>query len=305
MIDRNLLAPIAAFVEVAREGGFTRAAGKLGISPSALSQTIRALEERLGTRLLNRSTRSVSVTEGGRRLLAQVEPGLATIAQAVESLGDPDDPPRGEVRINVPRIVLPQFIEPHLGEFARRYPMIRLEIVVDDGLGDIVRAGCDAGIRLLEVVPDSMIAVPITPPVSMAVVSSPSYFAANPPPVDPTDLERHDCVGYRQTASGAVYKWEFNDPSDGHEIAIEPRGRFVTNSDDLMTSAALQGAGLVMHMDFAVSEHMASGRLVRVLESWCPPFDGFQLYIPTRDQMPPKLRALVDFLAEKRRAFSR
>jgi DNA-binding transcriptional LysR family regulator len=301
MKDRSLLAPIAAFVEVAREGGFTRAAGKLNISPSALSQTIRTLEKRLGVRLLNRSTRSVSVTDDGRRLLTQVEQGLATIAHAVDSLGGAGDQPRGEIRINVPRIVVPYFIEPHLGEFGRRYPLIHLEVFIDDGLGDIVRDGCDAGIRLLEAVSDSMIAVPITPPVSMAVVASPAYFAANPPPVDPNDLARHDCVGYRHTASGAVYRWEFTDPEDGHELSVEPKGRFVTNSDDIMTSAALQGVGLVMHMDFAVQEHVASGRLIRVMEEWCPPFEGFQIYIPTREQMPAKLRALVDFLVQKRR----
>lgn len=305
MIDRNLLAPIAAFVAVAREGSFTRAAGKLGITPSALSQTIRTLEDRLGVRLLNRSTRSVSLTESGQRLLAQVEPGLATIGGAIDSIADPDDQPRGDLRINVPRIVVQHFVEPHLGEFARRYPGVRLEVLVDDGLGDIVREGYDAGIRLLEVVPDSMIAVPVTPPVAMAVVASPAYFAANPPPTDPANLTRHNCVAYRQTGSAAIYRWEFTDPATGNDVPVDPEGCFVTNSDDLMLSTALQGAGLVMHMDFAVREHVASGRLVRVLEKWCPPFDGFQIYIPSREQMPAKLRVFVDFLVEKRRLAER
>ena len=302
MIDRNLLPSIVAFVAVAREGGFTRAAGKLGITPSALSQTIRALEERLGVRLLNRSTRSVSVTESGRRLLTEVEPGLATIAVAVESIADPDDQPRGDLRINVPRIVVQHFIAPHLAEFAHRYTGVRLEVLVDDGMGDIVREDFDAGIRLLEAVPDSMIAIPVTSPVALAVVASPAYFAANPAPVEPADLTKHNCIGYRQTGSAGIYRWEFTNPDTGESVAVEPSGGFVTNSDDVMLEAALQGIGVVMHMDFAVREHIASGRLMRVMDRWCPSFDGFQLYIPTREQMPAKLRVLADFLTEKRRA---
>ncbi|HMR30901.1 MAG TPA: LysR family transcriptional regulator [Geminicoccaceae bacterium] len=299
-LDRNLLPAVAAFAEVAREGSFTRAAGRLGVSPSALSQTVRGLEGRLGVRLLNRSTRSVSRTEDGRRLLAQADPGLAMIAHALGTLGDAREKPSGELRVNVSRIAARHFVEPHLGEFARRHPLVRLELVIDDGLGDIVREGCDAGIRLRESLAESMIAVPITPPVAMAVVGSPAYFAAHPPPRTLDDLARHNCLAYRHSGSAALYRWDFTDTTTGQDHAIEPHGSFVTNSDDVMLTAALQGVGLVMHMDFVVRQHIASGALVRVLQSWCPPFAGFHLYLPTRDQMPAKLRALVDFLVEKR-----
>jgi DNA-binding transcriptional LysR family regulator len=303
-VDRNLLPSIAAFAEVAREGGFTRAAGRLGISASALSQTVKALEKRLGVRLLNRSTRSISLTEDGRKLLAQIDPGLAMITHAVAALGAGREKPSGEIRLNAPRVLAHHFIEPHLGEFARRYPLVRVELFIDDGLGDIVREGCDAGFRLRESVIDSMIATPVTPPVSMAVVASPAYFAAHPPPRRPDELERHNCVGFRQTGSGAIYRWEFTDPESGQDLSVQPNGAFATNSDDVMLSAALQGVGLVMHFDFAVREHVTSGALVRVLEEWCPSFEGFNMYVPSRDQMPAKLRAFVDFLVEKRKRHS-
>ncbi|MFT4182797.1 MAG: LysR family transcriptional regulator [Rhizobium sp.] len=300
-MDRNLLPAIAAFAEVAREGSYTRAAGRIGISPSGLSQAIRTLEQQLGVRLLNRSTRSVSLTDDGRKLLSQVEPGLAMISHAVVAVGEARDKPSGEIRLNAPRVVAHHFIEPHLGEFARRYPEVRVELFIDDGLGDIVREGCDAGIRLRESVTDTMVAVPITPPVCLAVVASPAYFAANPAPKLFEDLASHNCVGFRQSSSGAVFRWELTDPRSGEERLFQPVGTFATNSDDVMLSAALQGLGLVMHLDFAVRQHLASGALVRVMEDWCLPFEGFNLYVPSRDQMPAKLRVFVDFLVEKRR----
>lgn len=301
-MDRTLLPAIAAFAEVAREGSFTRAAARMGVSPSALSQTVRALEERLSSRLLNRSTRSVSLTDEGRKLLAQVDPGLAMIEQAVGSLQEGRDRPEGDIRVNSSRLAASHFLEPHLGEFRRRYPLIRLEIVVDDGFGDIIREGCDAGIRLRESVVDSMIAVPISPPISMAVVASPAYLAATSAPTTPFDLKRHNCLRMRHGNSPALSPWEFADPGDGREFTIDPGGSFVTNGDDIILSAALQGVGLVMHMDFAVRRYVETGKLVRVLEEWCQPFDGFDLYLPARDQMSVKLRALIDFLTEKRRA---
>lgn len=299
-MDRTLLPALAAFAEVAREGGFTAAARRLNVSPSALSQTLRALEERLEVRLLNRSTRSVSVTEEGRRLLARIEPALADIALAVVGLDDDRDQPTGDIRISTSRLAARQFIEPHLGEFHRRYPKIRLELAIDDGLGDIIREGCDAGVRLREAVADSMIAIPISPPMRLVVVGSPAYLAANPAPETPHDLVRHDCVAFRPGVQGPILKWEFTDPDTGRDFAVEPHGAFVTNGDETMVGAGLQGVGLVMHMDCVVREHVASGALIRVLDAWCPPFDGFDLYLPSREQMAPKLRALVDFLVEKR-----
>ncbi|MBP6876469.1 MAG: LysR family transcriptional regulator [Phenylobacterium sp.] len=300
-MDRTLLPALAAFAEVAREGGFTAAARRLNVSPSALSQTVRILEERLQVRLLNRSTRSVSVTEEGRRLLTRIEPALDVIDRAVARLDDDRDQPTGEIRISTSRLAAAQFIEPHLGEFYRRYPRIRLELVIDDGLGDIIREGCDAGVRLREAVADSMIAVPISPPMRLVVVGSPAYLALRPAPQTPHDLAVHDCVAFRPGVQGAILNWEFTDPATGEDFSVEPHGPFITNADETMVSAGLQGLGLVMQMDCMVREHVAAGALIRVLEPWCPAFDGFDLYLPSRDQMAPKLRALVDFLVEKRR----
>jgi len=301
-MDRNLLPAIAAFAAVAREGNFTRAAAKLGISPSGLSQTIKALEDKLGIRLLNRSTRFVSATEEGRVLLGQIDPSLAAIEHAIGALQDTRNRPTGEVRINSSRIAASHLLLPHLAEFHRRYPEIRLEIVIEDEFGDIIREGCDAGVRLREDVGDSMIAVPLCPPISLAVVGSPAYFAANPAPVTPSDLDAHNCLGLRLGMSSTIAGWELTDPDSGHSAILHPQGSFVVNNDDMVLDAALQGVGLVMHMDFAVRRHIESGALMRVLEDWCPPFDGFNLYLPTREQMAPKLRAVVDFLTEKRRS---
>ena len=300
-MDRNLLPAIAAFVEVAREGSYTRAASRIGISPSGLSQAIRTLEGQLGVRLLNRSTRSVSLTDDGRKLLTQVEPGLAMISHAVVAVGNAREKPSGEIRLNVPRVVSQHFIEPHLGEFSRRYPEVRVELFIDDGLGDIVRESCDAGIRLRESVTETMIAVPITPPVSLAIVGSPAYFVSYPPPKQFKDLASHNCLGFRQSSSGAIFRWELTDPKTGEQQTFQPVGTLATNNDDVMLSAVLQGIGLIMHLDFAVRQHLASGTLVKVMGDWCPPFDGFNIYVPSRDHMPAKLRVFVDFLVEKRR----
>ena len=300
-MDRNLLPAIAAFVEVVREGSFTRASARLGISPSALSQSLRALEDKLATRLLNRSTRSLSLTEEGRTLLREVEPALGTIMAAVTNVGAHRDQPTGEIRIDSSHFAAHQFIEPHLAEFYQRYPKIRLEMVLSDNFSDIIGEGCDAGIRLRDAVRDTMIAVPISPPLSMAVVAAPSYFRANPPPETPFDLERHNCIRFR-AGFGAVTPWEFTDPVNGEDFVTDPAGSFLSNSDSMMLNAALQGVGMIMHIDSAVAGHIASGALVRVLEPWCPPFDGFNLYLPTTSQLAPKLRALVDFFSEKRHA---
>ena len=299
-MDRNLLPAIAAFAEVARAGSFTRAAAHMGISPAALSQIVRMLEKRLDVRLLNRSTRSVSVTEDGRRLLADVNPGLAMITDAVGNLGASAKRPAGGLRINTSGFAARYFLEPHLGEFRRRYPLVNLEIIIDDGLGNIIGEGCDAGIRLRESVNDSMIAIPISPPMAMAVVGSPAFFAGRPPPQAPSELEQFNCVGFRPSRGGGLYHWDFVDPATGRPFEIAPQGSLITNSDEMMISAALQGVGLVMHMEIALREPIARGALLRVLEAWCPPFDGFDLYLPSREQMPAKLRALVDFLVEKR-----
>lgn len=300
-MDRNLLPALAAFAQVASDGSFTRAAERMKLSPSALSQSVRMLESRLAVRLLNRSTRSVSLTGAGRKLLAQIGPAFSMIEAATSAALDADNRPEGLVRINTSRAAANYLLEPHLGEFHRLYPDVQLDIFIDDAFDDIVREGFDAGIRLRSGVIDSMVAIPISPPISMAVVAAPSYFAANLPPNTPDDLTRHNCLGFRHGKHTQVSAWEFDSPTTGAEILFEPKGNFATNGDDIMLSAALQGVGLIMHLDFVVQKHIASGALIRVLKPWCQPFDGFDLYLPSREHMPTRLRALVDFLTAKRR----
>lgn len=302
MIDRTLLPALAAFSAVARAESFTRAAAAIGISPSALSQTIRLLEHRLKVRLLNRSTRSISLTEEGRRLLDDINPALSAIDQAVETIGTEPGLPTGEIRINLSRAASRCFIEPHLREFRRRYPQVRLELVMDDGIGDIIQDGCDAGIRLRESVGDTMIAVPISPDFAMAVVGSPAYFDRHPAPATPHDLASHDCIRFRQTTRQAIYHWEFTDPATLRDITVDPQGALTTNDDDTMLRMALAGLGLIMHIEPVVRPHIGDGRLVRALGPWCPPIPGFSLYLPSRSQMPAKMRAFIDFFTEKRKA---
>ena len=299
-MDRALLPAIAAFACVARVGSFTRAAAELGVSASALSQTIRFLESQLGLRLLNRSTRSVSATEDGHKLLDGVAPALEAIKLAVASVQDRPEHPAGAIRIKSPQLAATQFIEPFLGEFNRRNPGISLDIVIDDSFGDLANGGFDAGIQLRRYLCDGVVAVPVGPASSMALVGSPAYFQQNPPPASPHDLKRHNCLGCRMGSQGLL-PWEFSRPGDGQTVSMTPSGTLVTNSDETMIRAALQGMGLVQHFEFVVQDHLRSGALVRVLKDWCPPSYEFCLYFPARDHMAPKLRALVDFLSDKRR----
>ena len=301
-MDTSLLPALAQFAEVARAGSFTRAAAALDVSPSALSQALRVLEQKLDTRLLNRTTRSVSLTEEGRRLLEQLTPGLQLIGYAIDTLDDHHDQPVGEIRINTSRFAARQFIEPHLSEFADRFPDVRLELVLDDGIGDIVSEGCDAGIRLGESLTPAMVAIPISPMMRMSVAASPDYFARHPPPVTPEDLQYHDCIRYRLASSSGIFGWPFTEPATARDFEVQPHGRFTFNDDDTMLRAALQGIGLVQHIEMAVRPHITSGALIEVLAEWCAPFTGFYLYIPTRAQMTVRMRALIDFLVEKRDA---
>lgn len=304
-MDPSLLPALAHFAQIARAGSFTRAASALGVSPSALSQSVRALERKLDARLLHRTTRSVSLTEEGRRLLEQVAPALQAVEHAVQAIDDTRGRPSGEIRINTSRFAARCLVEPHLREFRRRHPDVRLELVLDDGIGDIVGEGCDAGIRLGESLTPGMVAVPITPRVRMAVVGSPEYFARFPVPGTPADLPGHDCVRFRLTTSAGILPWSFTEPGDApREFEFEPQGGYVVNDDDAMLRAALLGSGLVQHMELAVRPHLADGSLVEVLRPWSAPFPGFHLYVPTRAQMPARMRALIDFLVEKREAMA-
>jgi DNA-binding transcriptional LysR family regulator len=273
----------------------------MGVSRPALSQSLKALEKQLGVKLLYRTTRDMSLTEAGQRLFDAIHPSLGSIERAVRGLGEMRDEPAGLLRVNTSRVAARMLLEPHLAEFLGRYPQLRLELVMDDGIANIVADGCDAGIRLGESLAQHMVAVPVTPMLAMAVAGSPDYFRRRGKPATPADLVRHECVGYRQTSSGAIYGWEFSSPEvAGHDFAVEHQGSFVTNDDDGTIRAALQGVGLVQHLEPMLRPYFDDGTLVRVLADWCKPFPGFHLYVPSREHMPSKVRALMDFLVEKR-----
>jgi DNA-binding transcriptional LysR family regulator len=300
-MDPSLLPSLAWFAHIAHHRSFTKAAAEMGVSRPALSQNLKALERQLGVKLIYRTTRDMSLTEEGQRLFDAIRPSLGSIERAVRSLGEMRDEPSGLLRVNTGRAAAKTVVEPYLAEFLGRYPQVRLELVMDDGLSNIIADGCDAGIRLGESLAEHMVAVPITPMLEMAVVGTPDYFARRGEPATPADLVRHNCLGYRNTSSGAMFGWEFTSPDvEGHDFVVEPNGNYITNDDIDMLQAALHGVGLIQHIDIAMRQYVQEERLVRVLRPWCKPFPGFHLYVPSREQMPSKVRALMDFLVEKR-----
>lgn len=290
-MTRPGLATLEAFLAVARHGSFRRAAAERGVSPSALSHVVRGLEERLGVRLFNRTNRSVRITEAGQRLLERLGPALGDVDAALKEAGAHGERPHGALRLNVPRVALEMVILPLLGRFHRTYPDIRLEIVSDDGLVDSVAAGFDAGIRPGRRLPKEMIAVPVGPARRFAIVGAPSYFATREKPLTPADLHAHACIG-RRYPSGRHYAWEFGSGADA--VEIESGGPLLADDGSLMIAAALEGMGLAQLHDVLVKQHLADGRLVRVLEDWCPVLPPFFLYYPGRRQVPPPLRAFID-----------
>lgn len=303
-MDPSLLPSLAWFAHVARHRSFTKAAAEMGVSRANLSQNVKALERRLNVKLLYRTTRDMSLTEEGQRLYDVWYPALSAVERAVHAIHDMSDEPSGLIRLNTSRVAARMLLEPHLQEFCSRHPKLQLELVMDDALANIVADGCDAGIRIGESLAEHMMAVPITPILEMAVVAAPAYFAQHGMPATPADLTQHNCLRYR-LASGGLHPWEFTSPeAGGHAFTIEPQGRIITNDDEGMIRAALQGAGLMQHIDIAVQPHLESGALVRVLQPWCKPFAGFYIYAPTRTQMPAKVRALIDCLVEKRESMS-
>jgi DNA-binding transcriptional LysR family regulator len=290
----STFAALDAFLAVAQEHSFRRGASRLGLMPSTVSHMLRDLESQLGVRLLQRTTRSVSLTEVGERLFAELEPTFSHIERALSGLSDIRGRPSGTVRLNVPRMAAAMVLAPAFGSFASKYPEVTLEVAVDDGFVDIVERRFDAGIRLKDHVGNDMVAVRVTPDLRIAVVGAPDYFAARPPPESPKELANHLCIGYRQVASGALYRWEFERSGESLEISV--RGPLVLDDAELMTRAALDGAGLAYATESMVRDHIAAGRLVRVLEEWCPPFDGFFLYYPSRRNVAAPLRALINHL---------
>ncbi len=287
-------AELTAFMAIARERSFRRAARRIGLSPSALSRTLRDLEDRLGVRLLNRTTRSVSPTEAGHALYERLGPAIADIEGAVGEAGSFRDSPKGRVRLNLPRLAADLVVAPVLGRFAEIYPDIHLDLTIDDALTDVVAEGFDAGVRLGERVQPDMVAVRLTADLRLAVVGAPSYFARKPPPRTPHDLADHACINYRWAASGALYRWPFDGPKGPIEVAVE--GPLTVNDTDLILNAALGGGGLACLPESFVAPQIDSGQLVRVLDAWCKPFSGFFLYHPGRRHTPPALRTLIDFL---------
>jgi DNA-binding transcriptional LysR family regulator len=296
-MERGTLNDLLAFAAVARERSFTRAAAVLGMSPSALSHAMRGLEERLGVRLLARTTRSVAPTEAGERLLQSLNPALSDIEGGLEALAEWRDNPSGTVRITTFAYAARMVLVPKLPAFLLAHPDINVEVIIQDGLTDIVASGFDAGIRLGETVAKDMIAVRVGPELRTVVVGTPSYFARIPPPDTPYDLERHACIGYRLTTSGGLLPWEFE--KDGKEIKIRTSGPLIVNDGELPAAAVRAGVGLGYMMEHDVADEIASGALVQVLNDWCPPFPGFHLYHPSRRQSPPALRALIAALSVK------
>lgn len=304
-MNPSLLPSLAWFALVARHGSFTRAAEEMGVSRAALSQNIKNLERQLGVRLLYRTTRHMSLTEAGQRLFNTLRPALGDIEHTIQTMGDTQDVASGVVRINTSRLAAKALIEPHLAEFYERHPKITLEIVMADSMSNIIADGIDAGIRLGQSLAEHVVAVPISPPLSMAVVASPAYLERNGVPKVPGDLNKHSCINYRFSGTGAIHDWDFTEPgTNGRHFTQGVTGKLTTNDDQTMTRAALQGLGLIQIVDIAVQKHLSEGSLVRVLRDWTYKHAAFYLYVPSREHMPSKIRALIDFLTEKREATS-
>jgi DNA-binding transcriptional LysR family regulator len=297
------LAGLWLFVSVAEKRSFTAAAKALGVTPSAVSQGITALEERLGVRLLQRTTRAVGLTEIGELFLARLGPALADVSTAFATVDELRDRPAGTLRIDMSRVAWRRFIEPRLREFLEKYPDIAVDIVLDDGFADIVQSGVDAGIRLGESLDPDMVAVRISPDERVAVVGSPAYFAARGRPKHPRDLHAHDCIRYRRLTRGDIYRWEFTDERKDFEVAVS--GRIIANDGEVMIRAAVDGSGLAYVLESMVTEELRDKRLVRVLADFCPPFPGHFLYYPSRTHVAPKLAVFVDFLRMARQGGGR
>lgn len=291
-MSRNQLSHLAVFSVVAQHGSFRAAARELGIAPSAVSHSVSVLEARLGVRLLARTTRSVAPTEEGAALLERLRPALSEIDLALEQTVEARDRPAGNLRLNVPRTAAELVLTPRLAAFVTAYPDIRLEIVSEDRFTDVVEAGFDAGVRLGESLQRDMIAVRIGPQLRGALVAAPAYLESRERPRHPRDLAGHRCVRFR-FSSGVIYRWEFE--KAGEEIVMDVDGPLILGEDRVIVQAALDGAGLAFVFEDYVRQPLADGRLVRLLEDWCPPFDGFFVYYPSRKQMRPALRAFVDF----------
>lgn len=291
-MNRTQLSQLAVLAAVAEHRSFRKAATELSIAPSAVSHAVSALEESLGIRLLQRTTRSVAPTEEGRQLIATLGPALAEIATAIETLSDKRERPAGPLRLTMPQLAADELILPRLAEFLALYPDIELDLRTEDRFEDIVERGRDAGLRLGEHLEADMIAVRASGPWRGAIVGSPGYLARLPAPQHPRDLMQHRCIR-RRFSSGSIYRWELE--KDGKPLVVDVSGPLILSDQGMMRRAALDGIGLAFLFDRRVEQDIAAGRLIRVLGDWCPPFEGFYIYYPSRRQMRPPLRAFVDF----------
>src|SRR5579863_2976794 len=291
---RNNLNDLLAFLAVANERSFTKAAAKLGLSQSALSHTLRHLEERLGIRLLTRTTRSVAPTEAGERLLHSLGPRFEEIDAELAALSELREKPAGTIRITATEYAVDTLLWPKLAKFLARYRDIKVEVISDAGLTDIVAQRFDAGVRIGEQVAKDMIAVRIGPDMRMAVVGTPSYFRTRPEPRKPQDLIGHNCINLRLRTYGGLYAWEFE--KGGRELKVRVDGQLVFSGAFQMLNAALAGFGLAYVPEDLAEPHLAKGRLKRVLQDWCAPYSGYHLYYPSRRQTSAAFALLVDAL---------
>ena len=298
-MQRGNLDDLRALVAVGHERSFTKAAAKLGVSQSALSHTIRGLEERLGLRLLTRTTRSVSPTEAGERLLHTIGPRFEEIETELAALSELREKPAGTIRITATDYAIETILWPKLTKFLPRYPDIRVELIIDYGLTDIVAERFDAGVRIGEQIAKDMIAVRVGPDIRIAVVGAPAYFDGRSEPQRPQDLIGHNCINLRLPTRGGLYAWEFE--KDGRELRVHVEGQLVFNGTFQMLNAALAGSGLAYVPEDVAQPHLSKGRLKRVLADWCPPYSGYHLYYPSRRQPTPAFTLLVDVLRYRER----
>jgi DNA-binding transcriptional LysR family regulator len=298
-MDRSHLADLTAFVAVADRLSFRAAASQLGVTPSALSHSMRQLEERLRVRLLNRTTRSVSVTDAGRRLLDRLRPAIDQIDGALEDLNHERQRPMGRLRIYATHLAAAAVIAPIWKRFLSTYPEVHLELAVAEATIDIVSKGFDAGIGSRERMPADMIAVRVSGPMKIAVVGAPTYFSRRPPPRTPDDLARHSCVQFRQAADGDVFAWRFERNGKSRRL-VSVDGRVMVNDIDLAVRAAVDGLGIAYAVEAVAEPFLQSGQLVRVLEDWSPSFEGLHLYYPGHRQVPAALRAFIDLIRTAR-----
>ncbi len=300
-IEPSILPSLACFSLIVRSGSLTKAASEIGVSRAAISQNLKALEEHLNTKLIYRTTRNMSLTEEGERLNEVLTHAFSLIDGVIKDVGGTQREPSGLLKINSSRIAAKIFVEPHINEFLQRYPKMQIELIMDDGLSNIIAEGCDAGIRLGQSLAEHMTAVPISKMIKIITVASPEYLRKFGVPKTPEELNQHNCIRLRHKTSGAITPWDFSKPKNKHEsFEIEVPGRCITNDDESMIRGALNGTGIIQNLEFALIEYINEGKLQPILEDWSVSFPGFYLYVSSRIRMPSKVRAFMDFMIEKR-----